>query len=443
MKRSAKVIAAIAFAAVFCCISIAFATVNDQLNIFGSLSMEVKTTAMLEEGSVVHDAILDVAPGVERVIFDSYSVYSELFSLESGTNIHTVSSPEGSIKLFYLDANKTAYILSNDTAAPVTIYANPLSDGMFKNITTLKEVRFYNLDTSRCTNTSEMFSGCSSLAVIFANEDPDMEGVTRSEDMFLGCTALSGGYGTAVYPGGTASLLDKTYARLDRETVNGYYTYSFSFNIPYFESNILSTDTEAPTYTVKGGESFATVANGVDSSTYSDGDLVYLLSTYIKVEGAWVLHESHTETLAGGAFRKNDHTVTPVTKDGVTYSEVKLVATGMVGGVKGAERQAIFVFDDRRFETAAEYKNGVLYLTVKTNADGGAYAFSWRAGLVADGADPNLIFHTVPTAATTHTATLNAYTVYKFCFFISDSELAAGLDASTLTAAELFTVARS
>ncbi len=427
--------------AVFLCICVGFALVNDELNIFGSLSVDVKNTTMLPE-SIEFISIVDenTKPDIERVIFDNLSSYADIFNKADGANIHTKESVEGSIKIFYLESAKTAYILADDTEKPVTIFANPDSMGIFKGMTSLKEVHFYNFDTSRVQSTKEMFSGCTSLEKIYVSANPQWTSLSDSENMFLNCTSLRGGYGTAVYTDGVALSLDGTYARIDSSEEKGYYTYSEEFTMPYFDSDVL-TESGAE-YNVKGSITTIKIANALDSSIYSKGDVKYVYEVYIEKEGTFTLHSRTIHLLAGGQSRTEEHTVSPVTDSGVMHTKIMVVATALSEGIVSKKLWATFNFNYKAFETAYEYKDGVIALTLSTNADNGNYKFEWLNGIVTDKSDPNLIFNSVDYAALTHTANLNSFAEYKFIFMVTDSELLGKLASAEITADSLITVNR-
>ncbi len=439
MSKFKRVMIYTASIAVFLCICVGFALVNDELNIFGSLSVDIKNTTMLpstDDFSTIFEE--NTNSDVERVIFDNLSSYIDIFNKVDGDNIHTVQSVEGSIKIFYLEQAKTAYILADDSEQAVTIYANPDSSAMFKNMTSLKEVHFYNFNTSMVQTTSEMFSGCTSLKRIYANQDPNWKSLSNSENMFLDCTALAGGYGTAVYTDGVPLSLDSTYARIDTSDVKGYYTYSEEFTMPYFDSDVL-TESGAE-YNIKGSGTTLKISNALDSHLYSKDDLKYMYEVYVEKDSAWVLHSRTTNLLAGGQYRTDSHAVSVITDGGVAYTKIKVVATALSGGVASKQLSAVFNFDYKAYETAYEFKDGVIKLTLSTNADGGNYTFTWQSGVITDKSDPNLIFNSVDHTALTHTASLGAFAEYEFIFIVTDSELLAKLAADEITSDSLVTV---
>ncbi len=437
MKKFGKLAAALACVLAFSFISIAFAAVNDQLNIFGSVSVKGSPAYVLETGENVNAQLKSNAQGVRRIVFDLFSNYEDKFDHEDGINIHTLTSPVGSIKLFYDATARIAYILVKGKDSADRITANPDSSGMFEGISSLESVHFYSFDTSNCTSTAAMYKNCTSLDTVYVREDPVYSAVTDSKDMFLGCYELVGGFDTRVYPQGTtetAMPLDKTNAKIDGGiSAPGYYTYSNSFRMPYFDSNMLKEGDTPPTYTVIGSSTFLTVANALDSSVYSKDDLTYALQYFVEVEGEWSAVSTESFVIFGGAYRTMEHTVAPIVKDGVTYSKIKVTATATSGGAANTALSAIFEFDYAPHSETLSYADGVITLRVNTKSDSGNFKFTWESGVITDASDPNLIFTSIDPALGTHTAALNAYTTYEFLFFVTDATLLEQLAANEIT----------
>ena len=65
-----------------------------------------------------------------------------------------------------------------------------------------------------------MFRDCQNLKTIYAGDGWSTGAVTDSAEMFYGSTNLKGGAGTTF----DSSFVDKTYARIDRPGVPGYFT---------------------------------------------------------------------------------------------------------------------------------------------------------------------------------------------------------------------------
>ena len=91
---------------------------------------------------------------------------------------------------------------------------------MFINCSSLKSLDASHFNTSNVTDMEYMFFGCSSLETIVAGAGFVTTAAYSSSGMFGGCTALVGGNGTPFSSGKT----DKTYARVDRPGLAGYFT---------------------------------------------------------------------------------------------------------------------------------------------------------------------------------------------------------------------------
>lgn len=84
-------------------------------------------------------------------------------------------------------------VLNGDTltiSCAGTMYANPYSSYMFNYLTYLIDVDFNNFDTSRITETLEMFSGCSRLESVKGIGNWDVSNVTNMDAMFANCLKL-------------------------------------------------------------------------------------------------------------------------------------------------------------------------------------------------------------------------------------------------------------
>lgn len=78
-----------------------------------------------------------------------------------------------------------------------------------------------SFDTSNVTNTRAMFMNCSNLETIFVSDKFTMDNVSLSTKMFSGSTKLVGENGTKY----DSSMVDKTYARIDKGTdLPGYFS---------------------------------------------------------------------------------------------------------------------------------------------------------------------------------------------------------------------------
>ena len=102
--------------------------------------------------------------------------------------------------------------LSNFNTAKVTDMA-----GMFAGCTSLQTLDLSRFITFGVSDMEEMFAGCTALTTIYCN---DTWTPAYSDDMFLECTSLVGGNGTAYNDAHT----NADYARPDEESKPGYFT---------------------------------------------------------------------------------------------------------------------------------------------------------------------------------------------------------------------------
>ena len=98
---------------------------------------------------------------------------------------------------------------------------------MFNSCNKMVEVDLSGFNTINVNNMQSMFNECYNLQKVYVkkfNENDNSgwttRGVTDSTDMFLKCTKLTGGNGTAYNEENT----DATYARIDTEETPGYFT---------------------------------------------------------------------------------------------------------------------------------------------------------------------------------------------------------------------------
>lgn len=378
---------------------------------------------------------------VQRIVFGKTSDYS--VEIKDVTAVHVGNEDADLVYLYYVDATETAYILAKKE---IVFHAD--SAEMFKGLSSVQSITFDHLttenvttmrsmfygctalpllditvfDTSSVTDTGSMFEGCETLETVFAGVSFDTSSVTSSENMFLSAYLLVGGNGTRVYPVGeteTEQPLDKTYAWPDGvEGKKGYFT--DKSQTLFFRSNLLRPIGEGQTYAVNGTSAWFTVANGLDSSTVSKDTVSYTVSYYIDRDGAWELAQTETGTLSGGVFQKKTHTVALITVEGETFDHVRVVATAV-----GADRalEAEFDFDASPIEVSYALEENVVRMTVFTKDQSGSFTFGWKNGVLPDASDPNGILQAADPSVYTLDATLNAYTVYEFCFMISDASL--------------------
>ena len=100
--------------------------------------------------------------------------------------------------------------------------ANYSYRSLFKGCTALKELNLTGFDVSSVSNMNEMFANCSSLESIYCDNDWSKEAtsLTKSNEMFYGCTKLVGGKGTKY----DSEKTGVEYAHLDVDGNPGYFT---------------------------------------------------------------------------------------------------------------------------------------------------------------------------------------------------------------------------
>ena len=95
---------------------------------------------------------------------------------------------------------------------------------MFKNCSALTNLDLSSFNTSAAIAMNNMFDGCANLKTIYVGSEWSVSSITSGDggaNMFLGCTNLVGGAGTAY----DANHTDYTYAHIDGGSSNpGYFT---------------------------------------------------------------------------------------------------------------------------------------------------------------------------------------------------------------------------
>ena len=125
--------------------------------------------------------------------------------------------------MFYNCSGLTSLDLSGFNTAKVTDMT-----GAFYGCRGLTSLDLSRFNTANVTNMFNLFYGCSGLKTIYVGSGWSTEAVTRSTNMFNGCTSLVGGMGTTY---NDSNPKDKTYAHIDGGTANpGYLT---EFKEPY------------------------------------------------------------------------------------------------------------------------------------------------------------------------------------------------------------------
>lgn len=420
---------------------------------FGISFSPSEKSYVLEDGSSLNE---DINEETEHVVFGKIEDYSHVVSSLNGTLVG--ESEEHKIYLYYDETTKTTYILSDkiinfngDSSDMFAGRANLLSitydnidtmnvtdmSGMYHGCSGLTELDLTKFSTPKVTDMATMFHGCSGLVTVYTKTTYVTSKVTLSENMFEGCYNLVGGEGTAVYPGDAAETtmpLDKTHARIDGlDGEAGYFTDKLNVNA-YFRSNILRDSQQNATYTVYGKEGWLTIANGLDSKTYAADEIEYQVTYYIQNGEEWVQYETAKYTFEGDKYSVDKFELKPIGKEGNVYNTVKVVATNLSGLEETIE--AVISFEYTGYEASYRYENGIIYITVVTNDDGGKYEADIKAGISPDNSDPNKVFTTAKVGPTTCEISLKKHTEYEFCFFVTDAEVINELKAESSKVSE-------
>ena len=157
---------------------------------------------------------------VDLSSFDTSSVtdMNAMFANSQATIINLSSFDTSNVtdmsSMFY-NSQATALDLSNFDTSNVTDMV-----GMFSN-SQVPILDLSNFNTSNVTTMYAMFKNSNNLKTIYASVKYNTSKVTSSSNMFTGCTSLAGGQGTTY----DSTKVDKTYARIDGGTSSpGYFT---------------------------------------------------------------------------------------------------------------------------------------------------------------------------------------------------------------------------
>jgi len=120
---------------------------------------------------------------------------------------------------------------------------------MFEGCSSLTSLDLSSFKTDKVTNMNSMFWGCSSLTTIYASKNWSTENVITGVGMFIKCTNLVGGQGTAY--DAIRSHTNYTYARIDGGTAApGYFTEKSGTGIHGLNAD--SNADNAPVYNLSG-----------------------------------------------------------------------------------------------------------------------------------------------------------------------------------------------
>lgn len=187
MRKSVKTLVWVAACLSFCMFCIGFARLQDDLTVEGDLDFKY-VEAVLVPGTSFNSTVKAQTPNATKIIFELNNTNSSdnIAGLTFKANLDVGN--KGLIRLYVSKDGKTVYVFSDRT-----IYANPSCTSMFNGMSTLSSVEFKSanaFNTSRVTNMSSMFNGCSGLTSLDVTKF-DTSKVTNMSNMFNDCGALT------------------------------------------------------------------------------------------------------------------------------------------------------------------------------------------------------------------------------------------------------------
>lgn len=160
---------------------------NEDKNNQNTFEIQIQASDIgLKKGKEINTKIKNKQ--ITEITFGKKSDYLTEIDGLKGEIISTADS-KGTAKL-YISNDKKAYILAENDGQ---IYSNADSSKMFSDtdeISNIKKIHFDNLNTSKTTNMSKMFEGCTNLEEIDLSKF-DTSKVTNMQGMFDNCRALS------------------------------------------------------------------------------------------------------------------------------------------------------------------------------------------------------------------------------------------------------------
>lgn len=210
----------------------------------------------------------------------------------------------------------------------------------------------------------------------------------------------------------------------------------------YFRSNELLAQSENTAYTVNGTSTWFTVANALDSSTFSKIDINYTLTWFVSENGTdWIYYDSKTAVFESvNGYQVENYEVKPITIDDVTYDTVKVTAS--TSSFRQEDLSAVYTFIYTEPTIEITYSSGVITVTLDTNDFADRFTFTWASGITPDNSDPNRIFSSASDSESTLTTEepLSKNTGYTFVFFVTDVDLLAKLENNTVAADDVVSV---
>ena len=195
--------------------------------IFSVLTNNYDRIAIMTEGPDFNAKLKSLETATNKIEHFKKSTIAPAASMNV-INIEDEESDYG-IKLWLDPTDKTAYYY----AEPEKIYLNTDSGGMFhlgfgeQRTRNILDLDLFNFDTSNVTNMRNMFSlfgidkNKDNLEKIYVNNDFNTTKLTDFTGMFENRKKLRGGNGSYLTD---PSMADKTWLRVDRPGVQGYFT---------------------------------------------------------------------------------------------------------------------------------------------------------------------------------------------------------------------------
>lgn len=221
-KKWMKTAAAAVFGAAVCC-------AGASLSASADASLDEETGTLTLSGTVAFDEVHTYAEDtrVTKVVCESGAVLPEdcsgLFTYFCSESIDLSKADSSGVKnmnsMFAYDSALTSLNLTTFDTSEVTDMTN-----MFTCCDNLTVLDLTSFDTSNVTAAVHTFYGCTRLKTISVSELWNTDSLTLSDNMFLKCTALTGGKGT-VYD---AAKTDKSLACIDAAGQAGYLTAPFT-----------------------------------------------------------------------------------------------------------------------------------------------------------------------------------------------------------------------
>ena len=124
---------------------------------------------------------------IQHIVFDMWSdsKYSSKFDWDTGSSSNIYATQNANIRVFYSNSEKTAYVLSPN------LIASRDCAHLFENFSALQSVEFSNFNSVESVSHENMFYNDSSLANIYYSENIATNLSTSLKNMFYGCSSLS------------------------------------------------------------------------------------------------------------------------------------------------------------------------------------------------------------------------------------------------------------